>query len=174
MLITINKVNKTIGVLRKLQNTPLGTSLLTIYKSFIRPQLDYGDIIYGHAYNPSFQQKVKSIQYNTALAITRAIRGTSREKLFEKPGLDSLQRRRWYRKLCCFYKISKDESPKYIFNIIPNLTRPYSTKNANNVPHFKVKHSFFKNRNVCFRQSSLNEISWTPKFKMLLALIFPK
>ena len=28
---------------------------------------------------------------------------------------------------------------------IPKLTRPYSTRNLNNFPHFKVKHSFFKN-----------------------------
>ena len=36
-----NKVNKTIGLLRKLQNTLPRPSLLTIYKSFIRPHLDY-------------------------------------------------------------------------------------------------------------------------------------
>ena len=37
------------------------------------------------------------------------------------------------------------KSPKYIFNIIPKLARSYSTRNANNIPHFKVKHSFFRN-----------------------------
>ena len=42
----LNKVNKTIGLLRKLQNTLPRPSLLTIYKSFIRPHLDYGNIIY--------------------------------------------------------------------------------------------------------------------------------
>ena len=83
----LNKVNKTIGLLRKLQNTLPRPSLLTIYKSFIRPHLDYGDIIYDQAYNASFQQKVESIQYNAALAITGAIRGTSKEKLFEELGL---------------------------------------------------------------------------------------
>ena len=41
-----NKVNKTIGLLRKLQDTLPRTSLITIFKSFIRPHLDYGDIIY--------------------------------------------------------------------------------------------------------------------------------
>ena len=39
-----NKVNKTIGLFRKLQNTLPGTSLIIIFKSFIRPHLDYGDI----------------------------------------------------------------------------------------------------------------------------------
>ena len=141
----LNKVNKTIGLQRKLQNTLLRPSLLTIYKSFIRPHLEYDDVIYDQAYNVSFQQKVEIIQYNAAVTITGAIRGTSKEKLFEELGLESLQHRRWYRKLCCFYKILKDQSPKYLFNIIPKLNRPYSTRNANNIPHFKVKHSFFKN-----------------------------
>ena len=40
------KVNKTIGLLRKLQDTLPRASLITIFKSFIRPHLDYGDIIY--------------------------------------------------------------------------------------------------------------------------------
>ena len=35
-----NNVNKTIGLLRKLQNTLPRPSLLTIYKSFIRPHRD--------------------------------------------------------------------------------------------------------------------------------------
>ena len=65
----LNKVNKTIGLLRKLQNTLPRPSLLTIYKSFIRPHLDYGDIIYDQAYNASFQQKVESIQYNAELYV---------------------------------------------------------------------------------------------------------
>ena len=49
-----NKVNKTIGLLRKLQDTLPRTSLITIFKSFIRSYLDYGDIIYDRVYNTSF------------------------------------------------------------------------------------------------------------------------
>ena len=43
----LNKVIKTIVLLRKLQKTLPKPSLITIYKSFIRPHLDYGDIIYN-------------------------------------------------------------------------------------------------------------------------------
>ena len=39
----------------------------------------------------------------------------------------------------------KDQSPKYLFNIIPKLNRPYPTRKANTILHFKVKCSFFKN-----------------------------
>ena len=41
-----NKISKTTGLLRKLQNILPRSALLTIYKYFIRPHLDYGDIIY--------------------------------------------------------------------------------------------------------------------------------
>ena len=96
----LTKVNKTIGLLRKLQNILPRGSLLTIFKSFVRPHLDYGDVIYDQSYNNTFHQKMESIQYNAALAITGAIRGSSREKLYQELGLESLQQRRWYRKLC--------------------------------------------------------------------------
>ena len=89
----LNKVNKTVQLLRKLHNILPKPALLTIYKSFIRPHLDYGDIIYDQAYNTSFHQKLELLQYNTCLAITGAIRGTSREKLytrFEIPPTTSL------------------------------------------------------------------------------------
>ena len=75
----LNKVNKTIGLLRKLHNILPRSALLIIYKSFIRPHLDYGDIIYDQAYNASFHQKLELLQYNACLAITGVIKGTSRE-----------------------------------------------------------------------------------------------
>ena len=42
--IILNKVNKTIGLLRNLQNILPRGPLLTIYKSFVRPHLDYGNV----------------------------------------------------------------------------------------------------------------------------------
>ena len=38
---------------------------------------------------------METIQYNAALAITGAIRGSSREKLYQELGLETLQQRRW-------------------------------------------------------------------------------
>ena len=90
----LNKVSKTIGLLHKLQKILPRSSLITVYKSFVRSRLDYGDVIYDQAYNISFHQKVKSIQYNAILAITGAIRRTSREKLYHELGFKSLVSRR--------------------------------------------------------------------------------
>ena len=116
-----------------------------MYKAFVRPQLHYGDIIYDQAHNVSFHQKLDSLQYNACLAITGAMRGSSREKLYQELDLDSLQQRRWYRKLCSFYKIFKNERSRYLFNIIPIRNPAYSTRNHVNIPLFKTNHNFFKN-----------------------------
>ena len=66
------KINKTIGLLRTLQKMLIRPPLLTIYKPFIRPHLDYGDIIYDKAYNSSFHQSLEKIQYNSVFAIAES------------------------------------------------------------------------------------------------------
>ena len=91
----------------------------------------------------SFHQKLESIQYNACLGITGAIRGTSKEKLYL--GLESLQLRRWYRKLGMFYKIFKSKSPQYLLKLRPEKTSSHVTKNAENIPLFNIKHNFYKN-----------------------------
>ena len=65
----LNKVNKTTGLLRKLQNILPYGQLLTTYKSFIRPHLDYGDVIYDQHYNNTFHQKLESIQYDAVICL---------------------------------------------------------------------------------------------------------
>ena len=54
----LNKVNKAIGLLRKLQNLLSRSTLITIYKAFVRPHLDYGDILFDQTYNSSFHEKL--------------------------------------------------------------------------------------------------------------------
>ena len=139
----LSKFSKTIGLLRKLQKKLARSPLLRIYKSFIRPHLDYGDIIYDKAYNSSFHQNVEKIQYNSVLAITGAIRETSKEKFYQELGLESLEKRRWYRKLCYFYNIFNKQSSTYLLNIIPMSSRSYFTRYAENIPSFKVRRHFF-------------------------------
>ena len=114
----MEKTSKRINFLRKLRLHLPRSSLITIYKSFIRSILDYGDILYDQPYNGSVTNRIESIQYNAALAITGSIRGTSRDSLYSELGLESLQSRRWLRKLCIFYKIFHNKSPQYLFNLI--------------------------------------------------------
>ena len=66
---TLDKVDKTIGLLYKLQNILPPGPPLAVYKSFIRPHLEYSDVFYDQHYYNSFHQKLESIQYNVPLAI---------------------------------------------------------------------------------------------------------
>ena len=97
-------------------------------------------MIYDQIYNASFHRKLESIQYSACLAITDTVRGTSYEKLNQELDLETLQSRRWFRKLCLFYKIVNNQSPSHLFNYIPNTDRIYNTRN--NVPRIKSKQFF--------------------------------
>ena len=93
------KAMKGIGITHKLSINFLLYSLITIYKSFVRPRLDYGDKIYDQPNNENFTHKNAKIQYITALAISDAIKGTSQNKLYNELGFKSLKFRRCFRKL---------------------------------------------------------------------------
>ena len=115
-------------------------TLVAIYKSFIRLYLDYGDVIYDQHYDNSFHQKLESLQYNAALAITNAIRDSSRKKQHQELGSESLQQRWWFMKLFYFFKITKNYSLKYLFDKTPTTKTAYKTKNnIDNISWFNGK-----------------------------------
>ena len=100
----VSKANRGIGLIKKSSSYLPRHSLLSIYKMFVRPHLDYADIIYDRPNNELFKRKLEPVQYNAALAITGAITGTSRDKIFNELGIEYLADRRWLRWLTFFTK----------------------------------------------------------------------
>ena len=137
----LKRIRKAVGLLQKFQGVLPRTSSITIYKSFARLHLDYGDLIYDQTFNESFHQWIESIQYNAAIAKPGAIRGTSSKRLYQDLGLESLRSRRWLRKLCLFYKIYKNKSPSYLYNLIPDRLKFYFTRSSeiNNISNIKTR-----------------------------------
>ena len=86
------------------------------------------DVIYNQPNLSSLANKIESLQYNTALAITTAIRGTSKKKLYQESGFESLQDRRWLRRLCYLYKIVNTKQPAYLYDLIPPFQRSLRNK----------------------------------------------
>ena len=86
--------------------------------------------------------KVETVQYNTALAITGAIKGTSREKLYQDLWLKYLQQRRWMRHLCLFYKVVSTKPPAYIYDFIPPVRQSQRHRNTFNS---SCRTEYFKN-----------------------------
>ena len=95
----------------------------------MRLLIDYGDIIYDNPQNETFCEKLKSVQYKTALAITGDMQGTSCDKIYQGLGLESLKSRRWYKRLSCIFKIMKKDAPNYLINLIRKCEAAIRRKN---------------------------------------------
>ena len=142
---TLNKVYFGVSNVKRRRDILPRDSLVTIYKSFIRPHLDYGDVIYDQPNNDSFIDKIEQLQYKACLTTTGAIQRTSRECLCSVLGLENLSSRRWGRKLFAIYKLLSTQCPKYLFDIIPFSVSFYDTR--------KKQRPFFNCRTDCFKYS---------------------
>ena len=88
------------------------------YKLYIRPHLDYGDVIYHNQWE-DLMKLVEQVQYRAALVVSGCWQGTSRLKLYDELGWESLADRRWARRLTTFYKIINGIAPAYLSEHIP-------------------------------------------------------
>ena len=112
--------------------------LITLCKAFIRPHLDYVDVLYDQAFNNSLKEKLESFQCNACLALTGAI-GVRQKKKFIKnwdwspfeiyAGVESFAFfvRSWKRKILNIYSVWFLPDARYtrlkIYIISPLLTQ---------------------------------------------------
>ena len=141
----IAKANKGIGAIKRLSKYVPRKSLITIYTSFIRPHFDYADVVYDQPHNESFCSKLETIQYNAALAITGAIKGTSRQRLYNELGFESLKDRRWYHRLVLFFNIVQGNSPNYLRSYLPDVHTSRNTTRTHLFKRFKPSTDYFEN-----------------------------
>ena len=132
-----------------------GKYLNQVYKLYVRPHLDYGDIIY-HKYDPDMKldltKKLEQTQYSAALAVTGTWRGTSRRRLYDELGWEDLYSRRRYRRLCHFYNLRLTRSPDYLFAEIPCERQiSYNLRNSRAYDQNVGRTALFAN--TCFRDT---------------------
>ena len=58
-------------------------------------------------------ENFEKVQYQAALAITGSWQGTSRSKLFDELGWESLSDRRWCRRIHQIHQIMCNKTPPY-------------------------------------------------------------
>ena len=124
----IKKAVKGVSVTKKTRHNLTGLLPLTIYKAFIRP---HGVVIYDQPNNNKLSEKIESIQYNAALAISGAIRGTSRKILYQELGLESLKDRRWLRRFCYLLKVLSTKLPTYLYELKPPIINSHRNLSRN-------------------------------------------
>ena len=152
----ISKARKGFGLLKYLSKYLPRHTLSELYKLYVRPHLDYGDVIYHipakvcefsqNIILSNLMEKLESVQYSAALAVTGTWRGTSREKLYTELGWESLSSRRWSRRLTLFYKIINNLSPAYTKDSIPPLHQSqYSLRCQDVIGRSRARTEKFKN-----------------------------
>ena len=127
----LTTVNQLTSTLRKLDHYMPRESLVTIYKSIIRPTLDYADVIFDKTSNATFSNRIESTQYNAFSVITGTIR--SNEKLYQELGFETMKEGRWFRRLCCFYKILNNQVQAYLYSLLSPSNRHYFTRNYSRI-----------------------------------------
>ena len=100
-------------------------------------------------------EKLESVQYSAAIAVTNAWKGTSCDKMHDELGWESLNLRRWSRRLILFYKILNYLTPDYTRHPIPPIRDlSYNFRRCNIIGQIRARSKSFKSS---FYPSCLSE-----------------
>ena len=152
----LSKARKGVGVIKYLSSYVPGKTLDQIYKMYVRPHLDFCDVIYHIPKNESsfdssfrlsyWMEQIERVQYKAALAVTGTWKGTSTNKIYEELGWEPLSDRRWFRRLVQFFKIQNGLTSEYLINHVPSpRTHLFGTRSGNDIPSIISKTTSYMN-----------------------------
>ena len=112
-------------------------SLESIYISFIRPLLEYGDTIWDNCTQYEKYELYK-IQNEAARIATGATKLVSLTNLYKEIGWESLSKRRSNHKLTLLYKMINHLTPIYLSSLIPAQVSSASRYNLRNAQNYQT------------------------------------
>jgi hypothetical protein len=84
------KANKSVTLLKRLSRNIDRKTKLHIYKTFIRPKLEYANIVYGNNLSQAQADLLENTQRQALLSCSRAYRHTSHARLLQETGIEPL------------------------------------------------------------------------------------
>ena len=102
--------------------------------------------------------KIESVQYNAALAITDAIRKISKQKLYQELGLESLKDRRWLSQMSYSYKIISTKLPPFLYELLPPLQMSHGYPGC--FQTLRRRTTFFENSILPFNTTKWNNFGF--------------
>ena len=123
---------KRINIMRKLKFVLDRISLETIYVSFIRPLLEYSDVVWDNITKYE-EQELENIQLEAARIVTGSTKLVSINALYIETGWETLKARRHKHKLILYYKMKFNIAPQYLCTLIPPLIGQVTQHNLRNV-----------------------------------------
>ena len=126
-----------INIMRRLKFTLDRKSLETIYFSFVRPILEYADVLWDNCTNNE-KEELDKIQNEAARIATGATKLASIANLKKETGWEPLALRRRKHKLILFYKMTQNLTPAYLSALVPSLVSTVSRYGLRNSENLRV------------------------------------
>ena len=131
------KAYRVINMIKRIRHLVPRSTLENLYKTLVRPILEYGNIIYTNL-SQALNKKLEDCQRSATVLCTGALQITSYNLLLTELGWDSLLNRRKYYRLVLMYKIQNDLAPSYLRNILPPIRARRSNYNLRNASNFTI------------------------------------
>ena len=131
----IKRTSRRLDILNSVRNLLDRSSLEKLYKTYIRPILEYGDVVWSNI-NRGEVYELEKLQLKAARIVCGAKKGTSHNRLYEELGWETLEERRKYHCLTQMYRIIHKQVPTLLSEIMPaniNQRNPYNTRNTGNI-----------------------------------------
>ena len=141
-------------IMRRLKFILDRQSLDIIYTSFIRPVLEYADVVWDNCTQYEINA-LEKIQIEAARIAPGATKLVSLDILYWETGWESLEKRRHQHKLCLFFQMNTSVSPNYLSSLIPASVEDSTTYNLRNANHFRHTLSRTQLYNRSFLPSSI-------------------
>ena len=127
------KANRRLGILQPLKYKLDRKSLEVLYKSFVRPLLEYGDVIW-HIPDPHnhLLNTLDKVHKTAAKLITGATTRCQTTDLLKEAGWESLAERRIQHRVALMFNITTGTAPPYLQDIAPTTVQQRTTYNLRN------------------------------------------
>ena len=143
----VAKAGERVDILSRLMYKVDRKTLQTMYFSFIRPKLEYADVVWSNV-TEGQSDIIEMVQKRAARITSGAIRGTKTVIVYEELGWDSLRSRREQHKVLFLHKIIHGHSPQYLIDLMPetvNSRTEYYLRNQSEITAFKTRLTSFYN-----------------------------
>ena len=145
-----------INVMRKLKFQLDRKSLQIIYFSFIRPLLQYGDVVWSNC-TLYESNELENIQHEAARIVTGATKLVSISSLLSETGWKPLALRRRKHKLTLFYKMINGFCPGYLCSLVLPTVKSASSYSLRNAANLQTIHSNTQQYFNSFLPSAIRE-----------------
>ena len=124
-------------------------TLETLYMSYIRPIVEYSDVVFTN-FSDGDNNRIEKIQKRAGKIVSGAVKGTSYETIITELGWESLEVGRERRKLILFSDIVHGHAPDYLQTDLPESVQTrtqnrYQLRNRTHLSQYSTRTETFRN-----------------------------